>query len=155
MNDVTAPDWLKNHVPAPNPGNPNWKKGGPSPNPAGRPKGVLDKRQKVSEALRDDAPAVARVVIEAALAGDMTACGLVLSRIAPTLRAQLETVQFDFDPSLPIGRQIEAVLAAVAAGQVAPDVGQTIIASIGTLSSVRKDEELEQRIIQLEARPVN
>ena len=154
MNDVTAPDWLKNHVPAPNPGNPNWKKGGPSPNPAGRPKGVLDKRQKVSEALRDDAPAVARVVIEAALAGDMTACGLVLSRIAPTLRAQLETVQFDFDPSLPIARQVEQVLAAVAAGQVAPDIGQTIIASIGTLSSVRKDEELEQRIIQLEAKQI-
>lgn len=154
MNDVTAPDWLKNHVPAPNPGNPNWKKGGPSPNPAGRPKGVLDKRQKVSEALRDDAPAVARVVIEAALAGDMTACGLVLSRIAPTLRAQLETVQFEFDPSLPIARQVEQVLAAVAAGQVPPDIGQTIIASIGTLSSVRKDEELEQRIIQLEAKQI-
>ena len=154
MNDETAPDWLKNHVPAKNPGNPNWKKGGPSPNPRGRLPGRTA-TQKVQAALNDGSLEVTEVVLEAAKAGDMQAAGMVLARVSPSLRSQSQTVQFEFDPSLPIARQIEAVLAAVAAGQVAPDVGQTIIASIGTLSSVRKDEELEQRIIQLEARPVN
>ena len=154
MNDATPPDWLKNHVPAKNPGNPNWKKGGPSPNPRGRLPGRTA-TQKVQAALNDGSLEVTEVVLEAAKAGDMQAAGMVLARVSPSLRSQSQTVQFEFDPSLPIARQIEAVLAAVAAGQVAPDVGQTIIASIGTLSSVRKDEELEQRIIQLEARPVN
>ena len=154
MNDAAPPDWLKNHVPARNPGNPNWKKGGPSPNPRGRLPGRTA-TQKVQAALNDGSLEVTEVVLEAAKAGDMQAAGMVLARVSPSLRSQSQTVQFEFDPSLPIARQIEAVLAAVAAGQVAPDVGQTIIASIGTLSSVRKDEELEQRIIQLEARPVN
>ena len=27
MNDVVQPEWVKNHVPGKNPGNPNWKKG--------------------------------------------------------------------------------------------------------------------------------
>ena len=129
MNDV-QPDWLKNHVNVPAAGNPAWKKGGPSPNAKGRPKGVIDKRQKVSEALRDDAPAVARVVIDAALAGDMTAAGLVLSRIAPTLRAQSETVEFPFDPALPLSEQLAQVAVAVASGRVSPDTGQQISAML-------------------------
>ncbi len=131
-----------------------WKKGGPSPNPNGRPKGVLDRRTKVTQALMDDAPAVARVVIDAALEGDMQAASLVLSRIAPALRSQSEKVTFDFDPSLPISQQIEQVLAAIASGTVAPDVGKQIIEALGTLSNARATEELEQRILLLEAKQV-
>ena len=155
MTDVVQPEWMNGHVPIPNPGNPNWKRGGRSPNPAGRPKGVLDKRQKVEAALRDEGPAVARVVLDAALAGDMQAAGIVLARIAPTLRAQSEKVQFEFDPSLPIARQVESVLAAVAGGQVAPDIGQVIVSMVGTLSQVRATEELAERLAILEAKAVN
>jgi hypothetical protein len=125
-----------------------------SPNPAGRPKGIIDKRQKVTETLRDDAPAVVRVVVDAALAGDMQAAGLVLSRIAPTLRSQSEKVTFDFDANLPISRQIEAVLAGIASGAVSPDVGKSIIEAIGTLSSARAVEELETRLTILEAKQI-
>jgi hypothetical protein len=153
MNDLVQPDWAKNHTPLPNPGNPNWKKGGPSPNPRGRLPGKTA-TQKVQAALNDGSLAVAQVALDAALAGDMQAVGIVLARVSPTLRSQSQTVQFEFDPSLPIARQVEQVLAAVAAGQVAPDIGQTIIAAIGTLSTVRANEELEQRIIQLEAKAI-
>ncbi len=155
MNDVVQPGWLQNHVPLPN-GNPNWRKDGKgvSGNPAGRPPGKTA-TQKVQSALNDGSLAVAQKVLEAAKAGDMTAAGMVLQRVSPALRSQSQTVQFDFDPSLPIARQVEQVLAAVAAGEVPADLGQTIIASIGTLSTVRANEELEQRIIQLEAKAVN
>ncbi|WP_284165821.1 DUF5681 domain-containing protein [Frigidibacter sp. SD6-1] len=152
MTDQTQPEWMQGYVPNTRSG--RFQKG-VSGNPAGRPKGVPDKRQRVQAALRDDGLAVAEKVIEAALAGDMQAAGLVLARIAPTLRSQTQTVEFDFDPELPIGKQVEQVLAAVASGQVPPDVGQMIINAIGSLSSIRKDEELEQRIIALEAREVN
>ncbi|PKP71021.1 MAG: hypothetical protein CVT82_04200 [Alphaproteobacteria bacterium HGW-Alphaproteobacteria-4] len=84
----------------------------------------------------------------------MVACGHVLSRIAPALRSKSQTVEFDFDPELPIGKQVEQVLAAVAAGQVPPDVGQTLVAMISNLASVRATEDLEARIIQLEAKEV-
>ena len=63
-------------------------------------------------------------------------------------------MQFDFDPSLPIARQIEQVLAGIAAGEVPPDIGQQIITAIGTLSNARAVEELEGRIVLLEAKQV-
>lgn len=131
-----------------------WVKGMPSPNPNGRPPGILDKRSRVTKALMDDAPAIARVVIDAAKEGDMQAAALVLSRCAPVLKAQTEPVQFEFDATAPIAQQIEAVLAGIAGGAVPPDVGRQIIEAIGTLASVRATEELEQRIILLEARQV-
>jgi len=131
-----------------------WVKGMPSPNPNGRPPGILDKRSRVTKALMDDAPAIARVVIDAAKKGDMQAAALVLARCAPVLKAQTEPVQFEFDATAPIAQQIEAVLAGIAGGAVPPDVGRQIIEAIGTLASVRATEELEQRIVMLEARQV-
>lgn len=145
------PSWMQGYEPRPK-GNPSWVKGGPSPNPKGRPPGVLDRRTRVTQALADDAPAIVRVVVEAALEGDIQAASLVLSRVAPTLRSQSQTVTFDFDASAPIARQVEQVLSAIAAGEVSPDVGKQIIEAVSALSQIRAVEELEQRIIELEAR---
>lgn len=154
MTDVIKPNWMEDFVPDPAPPLGRFVKG-VSGNPKGRPKGSLSKSDKIARALNEEGLDVVRVVLDAAKEGDMIACGHVLSRIAPSLRSRSQTVQFDFDPELPIGKQIEAVLAAVAVGDVPPDVGQMIIGTIGTLSSVRRDEELEDRIIQLEAKDVS
>jgi hypothetical protein len=99
-----------------------------------------------------DADGIVSVLIAQALEGDTGAASIILSRVLPALRNQTEKVQFPFDPSAPIPRQIEAVLAAVAAGAVGPDVGQVIISSIKALADVRAVEELEARIITLEAK---
>mgnify|MGYP003382137586 CR=1 FL=1 len=151
MSEIAQPEWMQGHVPTPS----KWVPGMKSPNPAGRPKGAATtKRERIARALNDDGPDVVRVVIDKALAGDMTAAALVISRLTPTVKAQSEPVQFNLDPELPIAKQIEAVLGAVAAGEVPPDVGQQIIAMIGTLSNVRKNEELEERLTLLEAKAI-
>lgn len=153
MNDVVQPDWLVNHVPAPNPGNPNWRKG-VSGNPKGRPPGKTA-TQKVQAALNDGSLEVAKKVLEAAQAGDMQAAGLVLARVSPALRTQAQCVQFNLDTSLPLSEQLAQVALAVAAGQVSPDTGQQISAMLSNLANVRSHENLEERIIALEARQVN
>jgi hypothetical protein len=144
---------MKGFVPKPAPQGHRWVKG-QSGNPKGRPPGRVDARTKITRALLDDAPAVARVVIDAALEGDLQAASLVLARVAPALRQETYPVQFPFDASAPIAQQIEQVLAAMAGGVVAPDVGKLIIESIGTLSNARAVEELEARIITLEAKQI-
>jgi hypothetical protein len=150
MTGLSQPEWMKGFTPSAKTGNPHWKRGMTSPNPNGRPRGIVDKRTKVSQALMDDAPAVARVVIDAALAGDVQAAALVLSRVTPALRAQTERVEFDFDASAPITQQVEYVLQAIADGKVAADVGKQIIEAISALGAVRAVEELERRLQALE-----
>lgn len=103
----------------------------------------------------DEGAEVLDAVLENAKTGDPASASLVLNRILPTLRSQSQTVQFELDPALPIARQVEQVLAAVAAGQVSPDIGQQIATIIGTLSNVRATEELEQRISELEGKAVS
>ncbi|TMV82981.1 hypothetical protein FGG78_23425 [Thioclava sp. BHET1] len=103
----------------------------------------------------EDAGDVLDAVLAKAKEGDPASAGLVLSRILPTLRAQSQTVEFDLDPTLPLATQVEQVLAAISTGKLAPDVGRQIIEAIGTLGTIRATEDLEARIIQLEAKAVN
>lgn len=126
----------------------------PSPNPAGRPKGITDRKAKLAQRMLADADGIVAVMVEKALEGDTGAASLVLGRVLPMVRPQTEKVQFPFDPSVPIAQQIEAVLAAIAAGAVAPDVGKLIVDAVGTLSNARAVEELEARIITLEAKQI-
>jgi hypothetical protein len=102
----------------------------------------------------DDAPAVARVITEAALAGDMTAAQILLSRCAPPIKAQAERVEFDLSPDAPLAEQAQQILSAIAAGKVDPDTGRTLIASLHAVADIRATEELENRIIILEAKSV-
>jgi hypothetical protein len=102
----------------------------------------------------DEGLEIARVVTDAAKEGDLQACGIVLARIAPPMKAQSERVEFDFDPTASTAQQIESVLGAIASGDLSPDSGREVIAAIGTLSNARAVEDLEARIITLEARQV-
>ena len=141
----------KDTVTVKRPGNPAWAKGGKSPNPKGRPKGIVDKRHKVTAALLDDAQHIAGVVVAAAKAGDLQAAGLVLSRVMPTLASQAEKVQFDLDPSAPLGKQVEQVLAAMKDGEIAPDNAKRIIETIESLGAIREMDDIEERLAELEA----
>ena len=149
------PPWL-DHQPQPTtealPG--KWVKGMPSPNKAGRPRGIVDKRSKLAQRMLADADGIVSALIEKALEGDTGAASLILGRVLPTLRSQSEKVCFPFDATAPVATQMERVLDAMAAGEVAPDVGRQIIDAIGALSNARAVEELESRLIVLEARQV-
>jgi hypothetical protein len=139
-------------IAAPAPG--RWTPGMKSPNPSGRPPGILDKRSRVTKALMEDAPAIARVVIDKALEGDMQAAGLVLARVAPAIKQQAEKVEFDLSPDRPLGEQAQQILQAVAAGQVDPETGRTLITCIQSVAGIQAIENLESRIIMLEAKQI-
>lgn len=149
------PEWKENWSPepdAPKVGNPNWRKGMSSPNPSGRPRGLVDKRLKVTKMLEGDADKIMRVVIDSALEGNIHAASLVLSRIAPAIKAQAEKVNFEFDATATMTDQVRAVLQGIADGDVAPDTGKQIIEAIAALAGIKQIDELEQRLTQLEAR---
>ena len=99
----------------------------------------------------EDADGIVDAIVARALEGDIGAASLILSRVIPALKAQTEKVEFEFDASAPISEQVEAVLGAISAGALAPDVGKGLIEAIGLLSQMRATEQLEARITALEA----
>jgi|SRR5690606_2388216 len=139
-------------TPAPPPG--KWVKGMKSPYPTGRPKGALSKRDKVAQALNDQGPEVARVVVESALNGDMTAAGLVLSRIAPPLRAKPDLVQFRLNSDLSLAEQARQIMQAVADAKLDADTARILIGCLNSVAGIEAVAELENRIVVLEAKAI-
>lgn len=151
MNELVQPEWMNGFAPKPATPQGRWPKG-QSGNPKGRPPGILDKRTKVTQSLMDDAPAVARVVIDAALEGDIQAASLVLSRVAPPIKAQAERVQFELSSDMPLSAQAGQILAAVAEGRVDAETGRTLIAMLQSVAGIKAFEDLEERLTSLEAK---
>lgn len=134
------------------PGNPSWKKGMPSPNKAGRPPGIVDRRAKLNKLLEGKAEAVLNVVIDAALEGDIQSANIILSRVMPILRSQDERVEFELDTDAPMSSQVEQILRALSQGLLGADTAKQIIDSIGVLDAIRSAEELKEQLAALEAR---
>ncbi|WP_223262883.1 hypothetical protein [Sphingobium sp. SCG-1] len=155
--DITPPwgtDWKPAPPPVPSeprgPGNPSWVPGGPSPNPSGRPAGIPDRRLLATQQMLDEMRNIVAVLIGKALEGDSNSAAILMAKCLPSIKAQAEKVNFEFDATAPISDQVAAVLDGVAQGQLAPDVARLIIDSIKSLADVRATEELAARIEALE-----
>lgn len=150
--------WQGSPAPQPKPepaqprpvGNPGWVKDGPSPNPAGRPRGIPDRRLLATEQMLSEMRAIVSVLVGKALEGDTGAISVVLSKVMPSLKAQAEKVNFDLNTDAPASEQVAQVLDAIASGALAPDVGRLIIDSVKALAEVKATEDLEARIAALE-----
>ena len=124
-----------------------WKPG-QSGNPAGRKPGsgeVANLRASIAQHV----PAIVERLTDAALAGDVGAARLLMERVIPPLKAAEQAVPL----SLPTGSltdQGRTILAAVAAGELAPTQGAGLLASLWTLGKLIEVDELERRIAALE-----
>lgn len=128
---------------------------GQSGNPQGRPKGALNKTTRTVLALLEgEAESVARVAIEAALAGDMVAVRLVLDRLVPT--AKERTVALPGLPDTTTAAGISAaqqhILEAVATGALTPGEASTLAGIIEVRRKAMETQELEARITELEGK---
>lgn len=147
---MSDPDWLQKYKEEnPSGGQRGWLPG-QSGNPAGRPRGAKNKKTVIVEEFEKDGSAIARVVIDAALAGDMQAANLVLQRLSPPLRARSEKVQFELTPDAPLTTQAQEILSAVAAGDVDPSTGKLLIDAISAFAGIKQVDDLEARLAALE-----
>ena len=126
-----------------------WKPG-QSGNPKGRPAGTGEVA-KLRAAIAGNVPAILESLTTAALAGDVQAARLLLERALPPIKA-VEATQALSLPDGTLTEQGRAVLASVAAGELAPGQGAALLGAIGTLARVTEIDELTQRITALENR---
>ena len=128
-----------------------WKKGEPSPNPSGRPLGIVDKRMKLTWLLSDDSEAIIKQVIEQAKSGDLQAAKLVLERVAPPLRNKSQLVNFDLDSTASFTGQARQIFKAISKGDIDPDTGKLILDSITSVSRISELDEINRRLEALES----
>ena len=124
-----------------------WKPG-QSGNPKGRPAGTGE-GAKLRAAIADRVPELLAAMMARALDGDVGAARLLLERAIAPLKAAEQSQAL----SLPDGTltdQGRAVLASVAAGELAPGQGAALLGAIGTLARVAEIDELARRIEVLE-----
>ena len=123
---------------------------GASGNPAGRPKGIRDKRHRFSEAIESMIPDVLDSVFQKAVAGDMTAAKMLLDRSLPTKRPEQERVQISIKENTALNAR--DVLQGVFAGEVSPDVGASLLTAITGVLKAIEVEDLAKRIEALESK---
>lgn len=124
-----------------------WK-AGESGNPAGRPPGAGEV-SKLRAAIGERVPELLNAMIDKALEGDVGAARLLLERAIAPLKAT-EQAQALTLPDGTLTEQGRAVLACVAAGELAPSQGAALLGAIGTLARVTEIDELTNRITALE-----
>ena len=130
----------------------NLKSWGPgqSGNPKGRPRGAGFAGQ-AREALAGRLPEILKAVADAAAAGDMQACRIVLDRLVPALKPVEATIEGMALPTGSLTQQATDILAAVARGEIGPTHAGQLIGSIAALAKITETDELKARIEALEA----
>jgi hypothetical protein len=126
---------------------------GRSGNPAGKVRGTKHRVTVLAERLMaDDAQDVVRTVIAAAKGGDISACKLVLDRIAPIRRGA--PVKFTL-PELTVASDLPAAIATittqVAHGVLSPEEGSVITGMLEARRKALETAELVERIERIEA----
>jgi len=119
---------------------------GQSGNPAGRPA----RADELRRLLDGDAEEVAAKVLEAAKGGDLRAAELVLARVVPVHRPAHAPVTFALDREAPLADQGRQVLAAIAAGEIPPDQGRSLLDALAALVRVVELDEIQRRLDTLE-----
>ncbi len=122
---------------------------GVSGNPAGRPKGIKDKRHRYAESIDSMIPQVLDCVYQKALAGDMTAAKMLLDRTLPNKRPEQERVEIEYSGN--IASDAQNVLRSVLDGEVSPGVGASLLSSMTSVLKAIEVEELTKRIEALES----
>ncbi len=125
---------------------------GTSGNPNGRPKGSRNKLTLVAEALLDgEAEALIRKIIEMAKGGNLAALKLCVERLIPVRRTRSVSFELpDTSTSEGVLAAHDALLAAVATGELTPEEGETIGRLLEAKQRAISATDLEERVKALE-----
>lgn len=131
---------------------------GKSGNPAGRPKGIQDKRVALRALLEPHAEALIEKAVAMALEGDSTALRLCIERLVPAYRAQ-DPPPAAFDLPAPdlktasgVVQAAAAVVSGVAAGRLLPDQGRILATLLESQRRLIELADVEARLAVLERR---
>ena len=126
---------------------------GVSGNPKGRPRGVIDKRQKLRLALEEKAEELLEIIIERAMKGDAQMQRVLLGKLIPPAKLE-SSLQSFYLPEGSLSKQADAIIQAVGRGELPTSNAHELLSAISLSLKIRETEELEQRVGKLEERVI-
>jgi hypothetical protein len=125
---------------------------GKSGNPSGRPKGARSRATLALEAIFEgEAEAITRKVIELALEGDTQALRMCLDRLAPPRKDRPVTFELPaIETAADLSRATNALLQAVATGDLTPAEAADISKSIDAHVRAIQATDLNERLLRIE-----
>jgi hypothetical protein len=126
-----------------------WKSG-QSGNPRGRAKGAGDVARLRAE-IAKHVPDIIAKQVELAKAGDAQAARLLLERVLPPVKAAESPVQLALGGDS-LADQGRSILAALAAGALAPAQAAQLLQAIGVQAKLIETDELAARIAAMEGK---
>jgi hypothetical protein len=124
-------------------------KPGKSGNPAGRPAGKTPGAQ-IRKAIEKRQDEILKAVIDAAIAGDLTACKMLLDRITPPLKPVAAQIALSVPEGAGLSEQGAAVVMAALSGQIPPDIGSQLITALAAQSKIIEMQEMAERLERIE-----
>lgn len=123
-----------------------------APGRSGNPRGRASSESRGLRAkLATDGEAVLTVVLEAAKAGDLAACKLVLDRIVPALKPTAAPVRVDLPEQAGLAGTARAFVLAAASGAMPADVAAQMVTAVASLARIVEIDDLARRLDALEA----
>lgn len=126
-----------------------WRPG-QSGNPKGRPRGIPQPSTRLRKLI--DVEPILKKLQAAAEAGDVQAARTLLERALPVHRPTAEPVELPaMESAGTLAGKGHAVMDAIAAGTLPPDLGAQLVTALGGLAKIVEIDELAARVAALEA----
>lgn len=125
---------------------------GYAPHGSGKAPGTPDKRWALRQMLNGHGEGIAQVVLDAAYAGNLDACQMILARVVSPLRPQGRQVKFRFDLSASLTEQAQSVVNACAEGELSVEEAQMLVLCLANAAGLKNVDLMEERIRALEVK---
>ena len=128
---------------------------GESGNPAGRPRGSLNRTTALMQSLLEaNAEAIARKAIDLATGGDLTAIRICFDRLVPARKHEPIALELPrLDTAADTVTAASTIVAAVAAGELAPSEAADIAKAVDIYVRALATQQFEERLAKLERGP--
>lgn len=125
---------------------------GQSGNPTGRTPGSGEVA-RLRRAIAEHVPAIVDKLVKLAKEGDTQAARLLLERVCAPLKTEAGAVYLpDLEEAPDFTAGSHAIVAAVARGELAPDLAAQLLAGLSSAARVAEIDELSRRLTELELR---